>query len=169
MRTCLAVCLDEQNKLQPFTTPLHQLEEIFKLSIPISTILFIVIIGRFQLISLLQENDDALHPSLCSSSTSLHLGGLIYWSKGLRFGGLQLSIDKKKYISNISTEALPLHNSIGPAAANLIQEHFIWHTSQNYKQQMKLYLSTNIYIGVLLYPTVAAPMHHQVMASPHIF
>ena len=97
MRTCLAVCLDEQNKLQPFTTPLHQLEEIFKLSIPISTILFIVIIGRFQLISLLQENDDALHPSLCSSNTSLHLGGLIYWSKGLRFGGLQLSIDKKKY------------------------------------------------------------------------
>ena len=94
-------------------------------------------------------------------------GGLIYWSKGFHFGSYNWVLIKK--ISNISIEALPLHNFIGPAATNLIQEHFIWHTSQNYKQQMKLYLSTKIYIGVLLYPIAAAPMHHQVMAVPHIF
>ena len=59
----------------------------------------------------------------------------------------------------MSIEALPLHNSIGPAMANLFQEHFNWHSSQSYKHQIKLYLSTKIYVGVVLYQAVAAPTH----------
>ena len=59
----------------------------------------------------------------------------------------------------MSIEALPLHNSIGPAVANLFQEHFDWHSSQRYKHQIKIYLSTKIYVGVLLYQAVAALTH----------
>ena len=46
----------------------------------------------------------------------------------------------------MSIEALPLHNSIVPAVASLFQEHFNWHSSQSYEHQIKLYLSTKIYV-----------------------
>ena len=59
----------------------------------------------------------------------------------------------------MSMEALPLHNSIGLAVANLFQEHFNWHSSQSYEHQIKLYLSTKIYVGVLSYQAVTADTH----------
>ena len=61
----------------------------------------------------------------------------------------------------MSIEALPLHNSIGPTVANLFQGHFNWHSSQSYKHQIKLYLSTKIYVGVLLISSHGSPTHIQ--------
>ena len=61
----------------------------------------------------------------------------------------------------MSIEALLLHNSIGPAVVNLFQGHFNWHSSQSYKHQINLYLSTKIYVGFLLISSRGSSTHIQ--------
>ena len=63
-----------------------------------------------------------LAANLYSSNAFLHLGAWFTNPKDSISGGYNWVLIKKKNISNMSVEALPLHNSIDPTMANLFQE-----------------------------------------------